>query len=424
MLSIRALNSKHLAEFFFTVLDKVFLLFGGFVVLQLLAERMSRESFGAYSLGISIYTIVSMLPFTAFDHAITRYWSTYQVEGAWCDAMAAVVRAFLVLFAFYALCVIAVAVSGVVLLAGLETSLHWIFAFAILEVARISLLNIENARRERAMVAWSNGFIYLSRCLIVLALDQTEMLTLGSLFGCFALLSVLNVMWLLAANRVWFATVLSASWASSREILAPIGRFALPMIIWGPFVWAQNMANRWLLGSIHGEGLVADFVAVNAVATLIPTATFGVIWALMTPIIYQRENAQAGATRSINRTVQPLFGTVLLFGFLVCLFFDDLIFDIIFTRYAESSWMLPWLYMPAAAIQWGAYGASELYAGMKTRLLILPNVLPGLAAFVLGAALISAMNPLWGAVANTITTGFLYLVLTMLAISRHRESMK
>ncbi len=83
--------------------------------------------------------------------------------------------------------------------------------------------------------------------------------------------------------------------------------------------------------------------------------------------------------------------------------------------------MLPLLYIPAAFIQWAAYGSSELYAGLNTSKLLVANVIPGLSSFVLGLPLIYYLEPLTGATLNSIITGLIYFFLMMRIVRRHRS---
>ncbi len=418
---LRLLDRRRITKVFLTVSDKFFVLLGGFVVLQLLAERVSKAEFGTYSLGISIFVIISMLPFTAVDHAVNRYWSIYDEQSRWPEAVSAIARLYALMTVLYGLLALVFILFPLPVPGELKSGFFAVFTFSLVEVYRITLLNIENAQRKRAVNTFSNGFIYIARCVAILVLNNKGLLNISNIFWSFSLLSVMNVGYLVVVNLGDYTEFLRSSWKQSVEICQQLLRFARPMIIWGPFIWAQNMMNRWLLGLLHDETTVAEFVSVNAVATLFPTAAFGVIWALMTPILYKKENEKEGATRALNRWIMPSFGVILVIGFLVCWLFADSIFSVVFTKYSSGAWMLPLLYIPAAFIQWAAYGSSELYAGLNTSKLLVANVIPGLSSFVLGLPLIYYLEPLTGATLNSIITGLIYFFLMMRIVRRHRS---
>ncbi len=419
---INKLSCRGVFEVALTLLDKLFLLFGTFVTLKLLSIYASKEDFGLYSLGISLFVIISMFPFTAIDAAVTRYFSIYQEQGKWPRALVAISWLFVALILIYAFLSLIIYFSPVAMPGVLEKAYLSIMLFSLVEILRISLLNIENSKRHRAINTASNGLIYISRCWVIYYLGDHGALTISLVFEYFSLLSLMNVFILVFIQRRDFSGFRFFSWKCDKKIWAEILHFSTPMIIWGPFIWAQNMINRWLLGVFYNEEVVAEFVAVNAIATLIPTATFGVLWALMTPILYKMENQKKGATQSLNRFIQPLFAFLLLSGFLLSYFFSERILLLAFgEQYVVGAWLLPILYIPAALIQWAAYGSTELFAVLQTKKLLMPNIVPGVFSLVLGYILIISFPPLIAAAINAVFTGLLYYCLMMFVVRSHRK---
>ena len=404
-----------LAELGLTTINKLFLLLGNFIVLKLLADRLDKSDFGAYSLGISIYVIISMFPFTAVDEAVARYWDTYSREGVLQKAMSLFVKSFVILSTLYFLLAILLKFSGFSFFDGLTSSVIIIVIFSIFEVARISLLNIENVQRNRATVTVSNGIVYALRCVIIVILHSNNALNLNNLFIGFALCSMANTFFLVLKNKRDYAGIFKYSLSENSDIYSEIIRFSRPMIIWGPFIWSQNMINRWLLDYFSDQQAVAEYVTMGAIATLIPTVVFEILWTLITPILYKKEYSGHSAIG----LVIPSFSIILVLGFFVIYFFSEVIVEIIFPGYVNVSWMIIYLYIPAAMIQLAAYASNKLYVNLKTRELLWPNILPGFAALILGIPLIGLMSPLYGAIANTMITGLVYTGLMLCVIKKH-----
>jgi len=408
-------KNKLLTELSLTTLDKLFLLLGNFITLKLLADRLDKSDFGAYSLGISLYVIISMFPFTAVDEAVARYWSIYTRQGIWQRAISLAAKAFIIMSAIYLLLAMALKAADFSFLDGITGSIIAIVIFSISEVARISLLNIENVQRNRAIVTASNGIVYTLRFVFIIVLHFNHALNLNNLFLGFAVFSMVNAMLLILRNKNDYKSVFRYSLSENSGIYRDIIGFSRPMIIWGPFIWSQNMINRWLLDYFSDQQAVAEYVTMGALATLVPTVVFGILWTLITPLLYSKEDSGHSAISK----VMPAFSVILFLGFVVIYFFSDIIVEIIFPDYVNVSWMIIYLYIPAAFIQLAAYASNKLYVNLKTRELLLPNILPGLTALIFGIPLINYMNPLYGAVANTMVTGLIYTGLMMHAIRKH-----
>ncbi len=411
----------YVQEALLTLLDKFVILLGNFVILQILAERLSKSGFGVFSLGISIFVFISMFPFTAIDHAVNRYYSIYQKKGIWLCALNAITFLFFILAIIY--CLIALIINGYVtpLISGLE-NIYPILFFSLTEIYRITLLNIENVQRNRAINLISNAFVYVMRILIIIYLFKENLLDITFIFWGFGLISLTNIGFVLLSNFKDYVGLFKNSIKENLRIGKELLVFSLPIIIWGPFIWAQNMINRWLIDIYYEESIVAEFVAVNAVATLIPTAVFGVVWALMTPILYKKEDDKSGAILELNRWINSGFGFILIIGFVACWLLSEFVFSYVFTKYSGSAWLLPYLYVPAAFIQWAAYSSSELYARLNIRSLLMPNIIPGLLAIIIGIPLVYFLDPLIGATVNAISTGFIYFLLMTYVIRRNREN--
>lgn len=408
-------KNKLLTELSLTTIDKLFLLLGNFIVLKLLADRLDKSDFGAYCLGISLYVIISMFPFTAVDAAVARYWNIYYKRRIWQKAMSLFVKLFAILSAIYLSIAIFLKFSVFSIFEGVGGSIIIIVFFSIFEVARISLLNIENAQRNRAIVTISDGIIYTLRCVIIIVLHFYHALNLDNLFLGFALCSMVNTLVLVIRKKRDYESVFKYSLSENSDIYREIISFSRPMIIWGPFIWSQNMINRWLLDYFSGQQAVAEYVTMGAIATLIPTVVFGILWTLITPLLYKKEDSGHNAISM----VMPSFSIILILGFVVIYYFSDVIVEIIFPAYINVSWMIVYLYIPAAIIQLAAYASNKLYVNLKTQELLLANILPGLAALILGIPLIYYMDPLYGAITNTMITGLVYTGLMAYTIKKH-----
>ena len=87
------------------------------------------------------------------------------------------------------------------------------------------------------------------------------------------------------------------------SVFSDILKYSLPLIIWGVFIWAQNMMGRWYLDIFLAKSDVANFSVMTSLA-LIPGATIvALIGQFFAPIAYSKENDNPGYISLMNKKI-------------------------------------------------------------------------------------------------------------------------
>lgn len=174
-----------------------------------------------------------------------------------------------------------------------------------------------------------------------------------------------------------------------RKVFADAISFSWPLFVWGIFGWLQQMSNRWLLEVFDSEQGVANFGVLASLATLPFTMVLGIVAAYALPVIYQIENTSPGSARAkvimILRKLVPLLVGVVLILFI---FGREIVLLAATQDYLQNAWLLPFMATGVALSTLGTVMTYKDFAMNQTRRLILPNVLPGILALVIGLILV------------------------------------
>ncbi|MCX5701470.1 MAG: lipopolysaccharide biosynthesis protein [Candidatus Omnitrophica bacterium] len=406
-------------EFFWISLGQVIALFGALVGVRLLTGVLSPQIYGELALGMTLATLVNLVLFSPLSSAALRFFSPACEKGELPSFMMALRRMFVQVTGIVFLLLIG---TGVFLLLTKQSKWLWLGAatlgFSLFSGYNSVLDGIQNAARQRLVVAWHQALAYWGRFMIAVGLVMwfgaiSSLAMLGYMIG--ALLVLLSQFWFfkrkLLPTRNLSSSIKVLPWHWETKMFT----YAWPFALWGIFTWAQLASDRWALKIFTGTREVGLYAVLYQLGYY-PIAIFsGLITQLVAPVFFQRVGDASDPSRmwqvhilNWRLTVVTLFIT----GIATLLAFSlhrSIFRYLVAPEYREISWLLPGMVLAGGLFASGQCGSIIFQIGMETRSLLLPKVLTaivGVLLNILGAAY-------WGVVGVVAASVIFYFSYTL-----------
>lgn len=394
------------------VLGQIIATVGSLIGVRLFTGLLTPASFGELALGMTVATLVNQILFGPLSNGITRFYAPAMEQNDLSGYLKAVRR--LVLFAIVmVLPVVMIVVIGVLLARRAE----WIaivmaaLAFAIVSGCNSILNGIQNAARQRAVVALHQGMEpwlrFLAAAGLLLSFGATStaamigyavgaMLVLGSQYLFFQKIVPKNATWT-TAERGWNSQICKYSW---------------PFASWGVFYWAQSSSDRWALefyGTTKDVGLYAVLFQLGYYPMSMAT---GMAVQLLAPIFYQRAGDASDGQRNANVSRLTSRLTCLALGgtgaaFIVALLLHTQIFKVFVAKeYRSASYLLPWMLLAGGIYATGQIIALNLMSQMKPHLMITAKIVTALLGVIFNFA-----GAYWFGIEGVVLANILFSVL-------------
>lgn len=409
------------------VLGQVFSILGALVLVRVLTEYIEPTQYGRLALGLTVAGLVDQVAMGGLSNGISRYYSVAAERGEYGGYLSASGR----LIGYATLVVLGVGFALFVALLTLGLS-QWLglaaaaLLFAVLNIYNATLNGVQNAARQRAVVAFHGALdawlkILLAVGAVLLLGSSGTAVVLG--YACSSLLVTASQFLFLRRLIPPAARATGDGQAWGRQIWA----YSWPFSIWGIFTWAQQSSDRWSLeafASTHEVGLYAVLFQLGYTPVAIAT---GMAVSFIGPILYQRSGDATSAAR--NSHVHELVWRIALFcllltlcAFLVALAFHEDIFRIVVAaEFRTVSYLLPWVVLAGGLFATGQMLALKLMSELKSAAMLrvkIVTALLGLAFNIYGAAVAGTRGIAFSALAFSA----IYL-LWMLHLSRSRSAL-
>jgi O-antigen/teichoic acid export membrane protein len=276
---------------------------GSLIGIGLLTTALDPARYGELALGITVASFAQLSVLQPLYEASLRYFSVANESGELPAFLGAVRR-----FTGFGLRLL-LAISGVLLAAiALLVGYQWLtlaafsVLFCLLSGASVTMSAIQNAARQRAIVAWHEASSQWLRFGLALALvtwvgPRSDMAMLGYCVACAFVF--ISQYWFLSRNpdvavarRVAADPVSVAAW--DRQLRA----YAWPIATWGIFVGLYLVSGRWALQFLRGSVDVGLFAAVYQLGyypvVMLTMLTMGVAQ----PILFSRAGAGTDPART------------------------------------------------------------------------------------------------------------------------------
>lgn len=419
-------------EFLWIGLGQTATVVGAVVGVRILTAVLPPDAYGRLALGMTVATLVTQTVLGPLGNAATRFFSPAREADALRSYLAAV-KSLLVQ-----------ATGGVLLLAlvlclGLVATGHsqWIglalaaMFFSLLSGYNSVLNGMQNAARQRAIVALHHGLATWGRFLLAAAL----VLWVGA-SSTFAMLGYAGAMIIVLASQGWFfrRTLPSCGRPACLEGNTQKGRwrtgiltYAWPFGVWGLPAWVQLASDRWALQGFASIDDVGRYAVLYQLGYYPITICTSLMVQLVSPVFFQRAGDASDRSRleRVYRLNRMLTIAALVFTGIATLatyaMHEWVVRFLVASQYRTISWLLPGMVLAGGLFASGQLAVVSLLSGVQTRALILPKVATavlGVLLNMLGAALYGIP----GVVAAMVVaaTGYLLWILS-LATVRHRH---
>jgi O-antigen/teichoic acid export membrane protein len=404
------------------VLGQAAAVLGSLAGVRLLTELLDPAAYGELALGMTVASLVNQALLGPLGNGITRFYAPAQ-EGGDLGGYLGAARG--LVLASTAVIALAILLAGAGLL--LTARAQWIgIATAALVFATVSgcnaiLSGIQNAARQRAIVALHQGVEPWARFLLAAAM----LLWLGATSTVAMLGYVLAVALVLGSQYLFFRKVMrdDSAVADMDGWRRQIWHYSWPISIFGAFTWMQLASDRWaleLFATTQDVGLYAALFQLGYYPMSIAT---GMAVQFLVPIFFQRAGDASDDRRNadvdslswrLTGIALALTGTV----FLAALLLHAQIFRVFAAaEYASVSHLLPWMLLSGGIFAAGQTIALNLMSQMKTRAMIAPKLITAL----LGVALNFACAR-WYGISGIVVAGLVFSTtyfLWMAMLSRH-----
>jgi O-antigen/teichoic acid export membrane protein len=370
---------------------------GSIASVRVLTSLLRPSAFGEFALALTGATLAQQLILGPVATASVRYYA----PAAESRTLGTYVRATIALFLIGSLILLGLSIllGACFLLAGhrqMLHSLHVAFLFAWVSSASSILDGIQNAARQRAIVAMHQGSgAWLRLALVIVAARAFGASSTGILWAYsagYALLMASQAFFLFRTLRR--AGSLARS-GSARPLLASMCRYAWPFSTWGIFTWLQSASDRWALGAyrgLHQAGLYQSLYQIGYYPAAMLTQF---LLQVCMPVVFERAGAGGDAKRQrvaerFNNTLTGIVLCATLLGAALSYCGGHRLLALLLAPdYRSQSALITPLILASGCFSAGQIASLNCMTSFSTHRLIAPKVVTAMAGMGLNV---------WGAV--------------------------
>jgi O-antigen/teichoic acid export membrane protein len=397
---------------------------GALVLVRVLTEYLDPVQYGQVALGLTVTGLVDQVAMGGLSNGISRFYSVAAEKNDFGRYLGASWR----LMAYATLVVVAIGISLLVVLSVVD-EWHLVslaaaaLVFSLLSTYNATLGGIQNAARQRAVVAFHGALDAWLKILLAVAM----VLWLGASSAAVVFAYALSAL-LVTSSQVLFLRRLiphqSARVADSTPWARQIWAYAWPFSCWGVFTWAQQSSDRWALAAFASTQEVGLYAVLFQLGyTPIAIAT-GMAVSFIGPILYQRSGDASSHSRNANVhrlawRVTLVCLTLTLIAFLVTLSLHEWIFRfLVAAEFRVVSNLLPWVVLAGGLFAAAQMLALKLLSDMRSATMLWAKIVTavlGIGFNIYGASVAGANGVAFAALGFSV----LYFV-WMLHLSRPR----
>lgn len=345
---------------------------GALVLVRVLTEYLEPAQYGQLALGLTVAGLVNQVVMGGVTAGIGRYYSIAAEK----NDLHAYLHASQRLMGY---ATVAVAAIALVLMAGM----FWLgysqwmglataaLVLSVLSGYNASLSGIQNAARQRAVVAFHGGLDAWLKILLAVGV----MLWLGRSSTAVVLGYTLSSL-VVTGSQLFFLRRLIRPEGEKPQICAnwrqQIWVYSWPFSAFGIFTWMQQISDRWALQTFASEHEVGLYTVVFQLGYVPIGLVTGMAMTFLGPILYQRSGSATDLSRNISVhriawriTFAGLLVTAL--AFILTLLLHEWIFQVLVAaKYHAVSNLLPWMILAGGIFAAGQMLALKLMSEMKS----------------------------------------------------------
>jgi len=384
------------------------------LITKLISVYLTKDQYGFYALIISVFTFISIFPFTSLHTAIERKIVELNNNNTY--------GRYSIYFILYHLVFVALYLLFTPIIYA-NVSMEWknlyvlIFAFIFTKLYKSLFICILNVERKRYYILIMRILDLAIQVAVVLFFSirgtlKVEDVLLSSIIGSLCCFLVFFVAEKSRYLKFYF------NFDDFIKLFRNLINFSLPFIIWGIFIWLQNMANRWYIDMFLAKSDVANFSIMTSLALLPASTIIAVVGQYFAPIAYQKESQENGYIAKLNKKFILYSCLFWLIAIIITYVVKDyLIVLLLDKKYTDVSWTLPILMIGTAIYATGQITIYEIYHYKKPGLLLLSNILPGLFTLIAGYFLIQTFG-FEGSILVNVASFSLSGIITLITVAR------
>lgn len=396
---------------------------GALVLVRVLTEYLDPEQFGQLALGLTVASLVNQVVMGGITVGIGRFYSIAAEK----QDLGGYLHATRHLLAYATVAVVALGLLLMVSLYWLGYS-QWIglaaaaLVFSVLSGYNSTLNGIQNAARQRAIVAFHGGLdawlkILLAMGVVLWLGTSSKAVIIG--YACSSLLITVSQLIFLRRTIPQQHTPIQ----NRQQWIPQIWAYSLPFTTWGAFTWMQQVSDRWALQAFASTSDVGQYAVLFQLGFTPIALITGMAMSFFGPILYQRSGDATNHVRNANVhqlgwRMTHLSLMVTLLGFVFTFALHEWLFGLLVaSEYRGGSYLLPWVVLAGGIFAAGQMLALKLMSEMKSSAMTKAKIVTALAGIlfnVIGAAL-AGMH---GVVVALVAFSSIYFV-WMAVLARH-----
>ncbi len=366
------------------VLGQVLAVAGALALVRVLTEYLTPVQYGQLALGLTVASLVNAVLMGGIAQGVGRYYSV----AAEVRDLGGYLRSARLLVGAGSLAVLAFALLLAGTLVGLGHS-RWLgLTAAVLVLALLGGLNstlsgIQNAARQRSIVAFHGGLDAWLRILLAVAVIHW----LGTSTTVVVIGYCLSALLVTGSQLVYLRRTIPPSRVArevDRRWTGAIWRYSWPFSAWGIFTWMQQVSDRWALEAFGTTQDVGLYAVVFQLGYGPITIIVGMSMAFLAPILYQAAGdaqmpARNARVHTLTWRITAVAMGVTAIAFVATLGLHGLLFRILVApEYREMSYLLPWVLLAGGLFAAGQALSLKLMSEMKSMTLLAPKVITAL----------------------------------------------
>ncbi|HYL72964.1 MAG TPA: hypothetical protein VEU96_02110 [Bryobacteraceae bacterium] len=393
---------------------------GSIVGIRVLTTLLRPAAYGEFALALTGATLAQQLILGPVATACVRYYAP-AVENRTIGIYARSILA-LFLIGTFVLLAISIALGLALWISGhrlLLTGLEAAFVFAWVSSASSMLDGIQNAARQRAIVAFHQGLGAWLRLALVIVVARLYGASSGGVLWAYSA----GYLLLIGSQAFFLVRTFScvgslADAGPARPMLVSMCRYAWPFSAWGIFTWMQSASDRWALSAYSGLYQVGLYQSLYQIGYYPVAMLTQFLLQVCTPILFQKAGGGGDLKRQrlaerFNNTLAAAVLLATILGAAASYFGGHRILALLVApEYRVRSSLITLLILASGCFSAGQIAALNLMTSFSTRRLIAPKIvtaIAGVALIAVGAAY-SATNGV--VVAQLIfSAGYLFWIL-------------
>jgi len=388
---------------------------GALLLVRVLTQHLDPAKYGQLALGLTVAGLVNQVVMGGISGGIGRYYSI-AVER---KELPGYLGASFQMMGFATVTVSVIALPLMVGLYWLECS-QWMglaaaaMVFSVLSSYNSSLNGIQNAARQRSIVAFHGGLDAWLKILFALGV----MLWLGSSSTAVVIGYILSSL-IVIGSQVLFLRRLFPSLSPAGCDYKPWRRemwaYSWPFSTWGIFTWAQQSSDRWALQAFASTQEVGQYAVLFQLGFTPIFLAGGLAMNFLGPVLYQRSGDATDQTRIIDTyqitrklTIAGLIMTLI--GFLLGYGLHKWIFQLLINKqYHAVSYLLPWMILSAGFMSCHHILGMRVSSLLRTKELVYPQII--MASLAISLNIIGAfLNGITGLTASMVIFSIIYFL--------------